>query len=385
MNPTRSLPLLLAVTIISASAFVAPRYPTTITQPTFAREVVTTSSSPIHYPQHKQRSSLFTSTSTSAEYEMPDESPKRRNVGESQSSSLPEEVPMSEARRQRYELEEQAKKRFVTVDALHIRRQQILGYREELNAARSQRNKRRVQQLERIVVEAQKADAEFVYMVSKERMTVAQEAGLVEEAQMWQKEAEVARSVLPQFNLDGLWVGKYSEDGFEMINVTYVGDTLVAHKVTGRKNVPKGQVTFQVDLSLDCPENAKLAPLELGERAAEQWGSRFLQRFAGQGQVAAEGHRNAQWMDGHLILVNEYFSFAWLPLAHQVFFGRPSAELTLKLLKEQQHQHTDDKAREHLEKCLEETESLEDEMEAQESIFCSHNQEEYYSQEGCFE
>jgi len=60
------------------------------------------------------------------------------------------------------------------------------------------------------------------------------------------------RSVLPQFNLDGLWVGKYSEQGFEMINVTYAGpdgDTLIANKLTCKKNVPKGQVIFQVDLN----------------------------------------------------------------------------------------------------------------------------------------
>ncbi len=31
--------------------------------------------------------------------------------------------------------------------------------------------------------------------------------------------------------------------------------------------------------------------------------------------------------DGH-------FSFAWLPISHQIFFGRPSPELQLKLLKE---------------------------------------------------
>lgn len=30
----------------------------------------------------------------------------------------------------------------------------------------------------------------------------------------------------------------------------------------------------------------------------------------------------------------DYFSFAWIPLEHQIFFGRPSPELTLKMLKE---------------------------------------------------
>ena len=34
-----------------------------------------------------------------------------------------------------------------------------------------------------------------------------------------------------------------------MINVTYVGDLLIAYKVTGDKNVPRGEITFQADLS----------------------------------------------------------------------------------------------------------------------------------------
>ena len=265
-------------------------------------------------------------------------------------------------------------------------RQEVLGLREKLNNARRKGSVATVEELERQILEAQKVDAEFVYTVAKERMAVAQEAGLHDEAKMWQEEAHMARSVLPQFNLGGLWVGKYSEKGFEMINVTYSGDTLIANKVTGRKNVPKGQVTFQVDLSLEPTSSAEgLEPIELGEGAAEQWGSRFLHRFSGQGQVAAEGYRNSQWMDGHLILVNEYFSFAWLPIGHQVFFGRPSAELTLKLLKETQYENSDDKIRDYLTKCMEETESLEDEMDDNEIPFCSNSQQDLYSQEGCFE
>jgi hypothetical protein len=40
-------------------------------------------------------------------------------------------------------------------------------------------------------------------------------------------------------------------------------------------------------------------------------------------------------MEGQLILIGkEYFSFAWVPIEHQIFFGRPSAELALKMLRE---------------------------------------------------
>mgnify|MGYP005854797191 CR=1 FL=1 len=334
--------------------------------------------------QTQRSSSLLFSTSTSAEFELPEEGPERRN---SRDSRTPEaESVVSEVRRLRYQREEQAKKRFVSGDELHVLRQEVLGLREKLTEARKLGATGRVQELEMAIIEAQQVDAEFVYSVAKERMGVALEAGLHEEAREWEKEATMARSVLPQFNLEGLWVGKYGDHGFEMINVTYVGDTLVAHKVTGKKNVPQGQVTFQVDLSVSpSDDNKQLEPIELGESAAKQWGSKFLKRFAGQGQVAAEGYRNSQWMEGHLILVNEYFSFAWLPIGHQVFFGRPSPELTLKLLRESKYGNSDDNIREYLTKCLEETESLEDEMEVQDSPFNSHDQQDYYNQEGCFE
>ena len=34
-----------------------------------------------------------------------------------------------------------------------------------------------------------------------------------------------------------------------MVNITYVGDTLIARKVTGDENVPAGEISFQADLS----------------------------------------------------------------------------------------------------------------------------------------
>ena len=89
-------------------------------------------------------------------------------------------------------------------------------------------------------------------------------------------------------------------------------------------------------------------------------------------------------MDGQLILVGEYFSFAWLPIGHQVFFGRPSAELTLKLLREARKQEVaDSQTRDFLTRCLEETEYLEDEVEVTDGVF--NNQQDYYGQPGCFE
>jgi Cyclin D1 binding domain len=135
---------------------------------------------------------------------------------------------------------------------------------------------------------------------------------------------------------------RYGSHGYEMINVTYAGDTLIAFKVTGDKNVPRGEITFQADLTpfgtKSSDRNAKtehLAPILLTEKAAKKWGTSQLPRYHGRGRVAEEGFQNAQWMEGQLIIIGEeYFSFAWVPIEHQIFFGRPSPELALKMLRD---------------------------------------------------
>jgi hypothetical protein len=97
--------------------------------------------------------------------------------------------------------------------------------------------------------ELEQKDPEIVYKVELDYMTEAEQDGRLEDAERHRETAMAARSCLPQFNLEGLWVGKYGNHGYEMINVTYVGDIMVAYKVTGDKNVPRGEITFQADLS----------------------------------------------------------------------------------------------------------------------------------------
>ena len=116
---------------------------------------------------------------------------------------------------------------------------------------------------------------------------------------------------------------RYGNHGFEMINVTYSGDKLIAYKVTGDKNVPRGQVTFTADVSPKFDEIKrikKLDPIVLSEASAKKWSTKRLPRFPGEGHAAEPGFANSQFMEGQLVVIGggDYFSFAWIPLEHQV-------------------------------------------------------------------
>jgi len=178
-------------------------------------------------------------------------------------------------------------------------------------------------------------DAELVYSEATCQMNEALADGDDERVRRCRDERDAARKSMPQFNLHGLWVGKYGSNGYEMVNVTYAGDTLVATKVTGDRYVPRGELSFTVDLQpRTCDDPDALPPVELEDAAAAQWGSKFLPRFVGRGHVADEEYEEIARVEGQLVLIGDYFSFAWVPQKHQIFFGRPSGELALRMLRD---------------------------------------------------
>ena len=139
----------------------------------------------------------------------------------------------------------------------------------------------------------------------------------------------------------------YGDHGLEMINVTYTGDTLVATKVTGDENVPRGQTSFTADLA---PSNASsLEPLKVSfDREATQ-----LLRYPGKGQIAKKGFTDKKFVEGQLVMFDKHFSFVWIPTRHHVLFRRPTPEQTISLLrdviaKEDEIQNM----RDHLARCL---------------------------------
>ena len=88
--------------------------------------------------------------------------------------------------------------------------------------------------------------------------------------------------------------------------------------------------------------NSKLDPIQLTETAAKQWGVKELQRFPGLGHVADIDFTRNQWLDGQFIMIGQsYFSFAWVPIGTQIFFGRPSEELIMNMMREKVYKTPD--------------------------------------------
>ena len=339
--------------------------------------------------------------------------------------------------------------RFLQGDELHRLRRRVVHMKQSLYIARQQQDIQQIQQLTCAILAAQNLDAEYIYSKSLQQQQQALYTGRHDEAALFATQAKEARETLLQFSLSGLWVGKYhdnnhdddddsssshdntsssssSSSSFQLINVTYSGDVLTAYKITASSSchVPVGEMTFSVDLTPPTipsfPSSSHLSqqyqshadqimknslprmttdtssspttspqpylePIPLHNTdAMEQWGIQYLQRHAGMGQVSQRQYQNPQWINGQLILINEqYFSFVWMPTQHHVFFGRPSPELILKLLRE--HESNND-MRQYLERCYEETLLMDDDMEVNDtSLFTSHDQTQYYIQDGCFE
>ena len=142
----------------------------------------------------------------------------------------------------------------------------------------------------------------------------------------------------------------YGTLGDELINVTYVEDTLIAYKATGDANVPRGEVSFTVDLAPKTDGSA-LEPLKLSFDKAKH-PARKQPRFAGQGQVAKPGFREPEFVDGHLVLFDHHFSFVWVPKSHHVLFRRPSLNQILSMLRDTLSREDElGNMREHLNRC----------------------------------
>lgn len=135
--------------------------------------------------------------------------------------------------------------------------------------------------------------------------------------------------------------------GFQLVNITYSGNELIASKVTGDVNVPRGEKSFTVNLQ---PSNTSgLPPVKLisDDRSGE------FSRYPGKGQVSRKGFKDNRFVEGQMILFENRFSFVWIPTKHHVLFHRPTPEMTLKLLRNTISREDEvENMRDHLARCF---------------------------------
>lgn len=143
----------------------------------------------------------------------------------------------------------------------------------------------------------------------------------------------VLRRFLPQYQLAGLWKGNYPNHGEALIRVRYEGDTLFATKVTGDEHVPAGEITFQADLSTPFHDSTvcetgnkelvgvRVEVVSLSSDGAQH--QREVERYQGEGRIAARGFQHAHFVPGQLFLMDtDVVGFLWLPLGTFVVFSR---------------------------------------------------------------
>jgi hypothetical protein len=139
----------------------------------------------------------------------------------------------------------------------------------------------------------------------------------------------------------------YGEHGVQVVNITYSDDKIVAKKVTGDKNVPRGETTFTADLS--PKNNADLPPIQL--KSDTRTGE--FKRFPGRGQVSRSGFKDNRYVEGQMILFEKKFSFVWVPTKHHVLFQRASPEKTIRLLRDTFSKEDElENSREHIAQCF---------------------------------
>ena len=124
------------------------------------------------------------------------------------------EMEPSPARKTRMAWESELSKRFATGEDLKNLRLDLESLRHNLQWAEALKDEVRMESLEKAIQRGEKKDPDLMYkkaikMISQARKmkdaSSEERDALIEK---WAKMAAAARKCLPQFNLEGLWVGK---------------------------------------------------------------------------------------------------------------------------------------------------------------------------------
>jgi hypothetical protein len=121
---------------------------------------------------------------------------------------------MSEVRKARLAKESSTSKRFASGKELKSLREDLESLRHNLEWAKALKDEVRIHSLEKAIKNGQNRDPHFMYdkamrLVAETRkmkdVSVDEKDNLIEK---WSAVASAAREVLPEFSMEGLWIGK---------------------------------------------------------------------------------------------------------------------------------------------------------------------------------
>lgn len=122
------------------------------------------------------------------------------------------EENLSSARKERLAREKANKNRFATGKDLTKLRNELSHLRDNLLWAQAVKDEARIEEISKAIDDGERCDAEIVYRKALTTLEMLKKSGTTEERQKeinrWERVAEDARSCLPRFQLEGLWVGE---------------------------------------------------------------------------------------------------------------------------------------------------------------------------------
>ena len=98
--------------------------------------------------------------------------------------------------------------KFVLGDDLVELRKRVEKMKLHLVKARTQGDTSKIEELTNNISEEQARDPDYIYDTSLDKALIAEKAGQDDEATLYRHRALEARKNMPQYNLEGLWVGK---------------------------------------------------------------------------------------------------------------------------------------------------------------------------------
>lgn len=176
------------------------------------------------------------------------------------------------------------------------------------------------------IVKTEARDPQARYNQLKAQYDEAVQAQDLDTMESSQDNMRLVKYFLPQYSLEGLWVGRSGPLRKQVIKITYQNDTLIGTKIYGDQVVPSGEVIFQVRVS---PDSKRPDPIDVQHVTDPRL--KKLERFTGEGRVVDKKRGSVKWVESQLILVGDYFAFAWIPLGIQVFFMRLPDRIVDKL------------------------------------------------------